>query len=77
MLAGLALALQGCGGLAKGKALLPPPSLTAPCSAPMALPDTAMTQGQVEVAWGRDRSALRSCGGQLAGLVDWYRGQAQ
>jgi hypothetical protein len=37
----------------------------------VALPDRAMTQAEVEVSWGRDRSALRACGSRHAGLVEW------
>lgn len=49
----------------------PAPSLTLPCAAPVSLPDRGLTQGEVEVFWGRDRSALRSCGGRHGGLVEW------
>lgn len=48
----------------------PPPSLTAPCAAPVALPDRGLTQAEVETLWGRDRSALRECGAKLRGLAD-------
>lgn len=49
----------------------PPPSLTAPCPAPVTLPDRGLTQAEVEVAWGRDRRALRACAGQVDGLAAW------
>ena len=66
------LALTACGG-SKGSDLHqgPPPSLTAPCAAPAALPDRAITQGEAEVLWGRDRRALRACGSRHSGLVEW------
>ncbi|QUS34933.1 dehydrogenase [Falsirhodobacter algicola] len=49
----------------------PPPALLLPCAAPVDLPDHAMTQAEVELAWGRDRGALRDCAGRLGGLADW------
>jgi len=49
----------------------PPPSLTLPCAGPVALPDRGLTQGEVEVLWGRDRSSLRACGSRHVGLVEW------
>lgn len=66
------LALTACGGF-KGSDTRqsPPPSLTARCAAPVALPDRAITQGEAEVLWGRDRRALRACGSRHSGLVDW------
>jgi len=53
------------------KPLLPPPSLTQPCTAPARLPERDMTDQEIEVQWGRDRSALRSCGSRLDGLAKW------
>jgi len=49
----------------------PPPSLTQPCDLPVTLPDRAITQGEAETFWGRDRSALRACAGRQKGLADW------
>lgn len=50
----------------------PPPSLTAPCAAPVKLPEDGLSQSQVEILWGRDRRALRSCAGAHEALVrDW------
>lgn len=46
-----------------------PPSLVTPCAAPVALPERALSDQEVEVAWGRDRSALRACASRHAGLV--------
>ena len=71
MLVGLPLALTACAG-SPGVSVPrpgPPPSLTAPCAAPVALPDRGLTQAEVETLWGRDRSALRECGGKLRGLA--------
>ena len=50
----------------------PPPSLIAPCRAPVALPDRGLMQGEVETLWGRDRSALRECGGKVRGLAGLF-----
>lgn len=46
-----------------------PPSLTRPCPRPVALPDAALNDQQVEVFWGRDRKALLDCGGRLEVLA--------
>jgi hypothetical protein len=51
--------------------ILPPPSLTAPCAPPVSLPEGAMTQAEVEKAWGRDRSALRTCAERHQALASW------
>lgn len=67
-----ALALTACAGSTVSDLRpAPPPSLTAACARPVALPDRAITQGEAEVFWGRDRRALRACGSRHAGLVDW------
>ena len=68
---GLPLVLTACGGLTAADLPAPPPSLTAPCQRPAALPVGPMSQVQVELAWGDDRAALRACGEQLDGLVAW------
>jgi hypothetical protein len=63
--------LAGCAGSTSSKPLPPEASLTAPCAAPVALPNRGLSDREVEVFWGRDRSALRACGGQLDGLAGW------
>jgi hypothetical protein len=67
------LALTACAGSTGGEAPVPrpSPSLLAACARPVALPNRAMTQAEVEVSWGRDRSALRACVSRHAGLVEW------
>ncbi len=67
MLLSLPLALTACGGLPVAEPALPP-SLTAPCTVPQALPDRALTRAETEVLWGRDRSALRACGDRMAAI---------
>jgi len=52
--------LTACGGSSYGR------PATAPCAAPVDLPDRALSDRDVEVLWGRDRSALRECGARLA-----------
>lgn len=47
-----------------------PPSLIAPAQPPVILPDRAMTMTEVEIYWGRDRSALRQCVSQVAGIAE-------
>jgi len=36
-----------------------------PCADPVALPDRALNDQEIEVMWGRDRSALRECAKRL------------
>lgn len=36
-----------------------------PCADPVELPDRALNDQEIEVLWGRDRSALRECGDRL------------
>jgi hypothetical protein len=33
------------------------------------LPDTALDDRQIELLWGRDRDALRTCGARLAAMI--------
>lgn len=33
-----------------------------PCDAPVEIPDRAINDREIEILWGRDRTALRSCG---------------
>ncbi len=67
MLLCLPLVLTACAASTVAEPRLPP-SLTAPCAAPQTLPERALTRAEVEVLWGRDRGALRSCGERMAVL---------
>lgn len=71
MLAALPLAVTACAALPAAERPPVPPSLLAPAAAPVALPDRALAQAEVEILWGRDRTALRQCGGQIDGLARW------
>jgi len=72
MLAGLPLGLTACAAsTVSSPAIGPPPSLMVPCVAPVKLPERALTQAEVETFWGRDRTALRRCGGRHRALVGW------
>lgn len=64
-------ALSACASGERIEATAPviPASLRAPCAAPVALPEGAMSEAAVEVAWGRDRDALRTCGSRHEALV--------
>jgi hypothetical protein len=81
MLTVLPWALTACGASNSGNAVaavpLPPPSLVQPCPPPVDLPESALSQREVERLWGRDRSALRRCGGQVLGLAEWASIPAQ
>ena len=78
-LAAFPLALTGCGGSTAVNVVAPPvpPSLVAPCATPVTLPERALTQAEVETLWGRDRSALRRCGGQVQGLAGWIAARSE
>lgn len=47
-----------------------PPSLLVGCPAPVDLPPRDLTGTEVEILWGRDRSALRKCGGKIAAISE-------
>lgn len=67
----LVLVLSACERLSHRVEIpAPPPSLMQGCVAPTVL-SGAMTQAQVEVAWGSDRRELRNCSGKQQGLADW------
>lgn len=70
MLIALPCLLAACGGSIQGNELAPP-SLIEPCQMPAVLPDRALSQREVEIYWGNDRSALRACASQVTGLTDW------
>jgi hypothetical protein len=58
--------LTACGASVRGDV---PPSLKEKCALPVELPERALSDREVEVFWGRDRSALRACGSRHSGLV--------
>ena len=65
-----AFLLIACGGSDSGEAAHPPQaSLLVVCASPVALPPVAMNDQQIEVAWGKDRDALRECGARHAALA--------
>jgi hypothetical protein len=47
--------------------------MTKACDAPVVLPETSLTQADVESFWLRDRVALMTCGERLSALTDWYQ----
>ena len=61
--------LTACGGSTAVEPLAPPASLLHPCPAPVLLPDRALTDQDIEIFWGRDRTALRTCASRHAGLA--------
>ena len=65
-----ALTLIGCGDSISGKktSVIVPPSLLVPCPDPAQLPERDLTDRDVELYWGRDRTALRMCSSQIDGL---------
>lgn len=67
--------LAACGASTGADLPAPPDGLGAPCTLPAALPARAMTQGEVEIAWGRERAALRDCAKRHALLVEFIEGQ--
>ena len=65
------LILASCGEDRPSEIPAPPPSLTPPCALPQSLPERALSQSEVELLWGRDRSSLRSCASRHDGLADY------
>ena len=56
------LSLQtACAGSIAGDVVRPSPEMAEPCTEPARLPVRALTQAEVEIYWGRDRTALRNC----------------
>lgn len=51
----------------------PPTAFTAPIPVPVRLPGRAITRGEVERAWARDRAALVTGRRRHAALADWYK----
>lgn len=76
-LIGLPCLLAACGGSTASDLVAPPDALVVPCPVPVRLPDRALTQAEVEGAWGADRRALRGCGERHALLVAWAQGQVE
>lgn len=66
----LAAALTACAKDEPSSQALVPPSLLVGCQAPVDLPSRDLTGTEVEVLWGRDRSALRKCGGQISAISE-------
>lgn len=56
----LAAALTGCAA-DDAPRVAPAASLLVRCPAPLDLPSRDLTGAEVEIMWGRDRSALRNC----------------
>jgi hypothetical protein len=55
--------LIGCGGPNYARPEVPP------CADPVVLPDRALSNRDIEVMWGRDRSALRECVERLGAIT--------
>ncbi len=47
--------------------------LTNPCPDPVALPDRALTQAEVETLWKSDRASLRFCKAKDTGVIRVYQ----
>jgi hypothetical protein len=50
----------------------PPAALAAECEDPAALPDKALSAGEVERLWAKDRAALVSCRDRHSGAMRFY-----
>jgi len=75
MLGGSLCLLAACSGSIVADMAGVPAKLTASCAAPVALPQRDIRQAEVELAWGRDRAALRDCASRHALLADFLEGQ--
>lgn len=64
-----ASAVSSCGAWAPSDP--PPEALAAPCPAPVALPDRALSQAEVTILWRGDRDNLTDCGARLGLLAQW------
>jgi hypothetical protein len=73
---GLLLVLTACGAFFPGEAVLPSPPivLMAGCPSLQIDPARELSQAEVEVMWGRDRTAARACAGRHAALASWVDG---
>jgi len=72
----IALALTSCSPEIGADIAPPPERLLSPCAEPQTWPrGTALTQADVEIRWGRDRTALRDCGERHGLLAEWAQGQ--
>lgn len=66
----LPLVLSGCFGADAPLTEPPPPaSLLVPCSPPVVIPLRDLTATEVELFWGRDRTALRTCADRHGALT--------
>lgn len=76
MLVGLLLALTACadsiGSVEPPKLIPAPVALTTSCERPVQLPESVLTQADVESFWLRDRAELVTCGERLEALRDFY-----
>ena len=62
--------LTGCGSVKPDDApVIISPSLLVACDKPVDLPSRDLAFTEVEVMWGRDRSALRECRDRHGGLA--------
>jgi hypothetical protein len=66
--------LSGCASDEPPPGDLVPPSLLVGCPAPQDLPRRSLNASEVEILWGRDRSALRRCGSQIDALAEILKG---
>lgn len=75
------LFLASCGSTGSAKkpvelaapAAQPPAALEKRCARPLRLAEKAMTAGEVERAWGKDRAAQAACAARHAALITWRR----
>lgn len=66
------LCLASCGSISVERPR-PAPSLLVPCAEPVRLPERGLSDQEVEIFWGRDRDALRSCASKISGLIEWEK----
>lgn len=75
MLATLPCLLAACNGSTVAEIEAPPETIVRPCTPPVDLPDRDATQAEVEIWWGRDRTALRDCAERHELMVKFIAGQ--
>lgn len=80
LLSAVSVPLAACASTPSGRATIVFPPLApeeSVCARPVELPNSALTQEQVERLWSRDRESLIECGMNLTGTVYLYQDLAR
>lgn len=72
LLLGLTACVELIGSVEAPELVSPPSELTENCPKPILLPESNLTQVEVETLWIEDRSSLLKCGDQKKALQEFY-----